>query len=359
MECINSVNNARYTTELVSSLTMLYTFKGKDFYYEEILKNFMKKIVEETVEKDVRYASKLLDLRVTDARMRAIIRKDSEPKTNDEKVVSNLKRVFNLVQKMGTDLNLDSNEFLMLGTQVFGDKKFAFAYTLKESSIGLISEKKKVSKRDAFQDEITTLKKSILTLKIESTQVITRFFMDALMQEYFTQYNEFMAILSTYCLLVSRRFNVFKYVSFFEMYCNKMNDFKYAIAKASYGYSEGFSDTTDLNNLIINLMIEGYKIVEGMIQDSRFNKAIKINKVDAAASAILSLGQNFTKNDIKEKCPYMSDSTINRALEELKAKNKIMSNGTGRSATWTKLVDNTDLSRTDRQINIFDMIGEE
>ena len=69
MECINSVNNARYTTELVSSLTMLYTFKGKDFYYEEILKNFMKKIVEETVEKDVRYASKLLDLRVTDARM--------------------------------------------------------------------------------------------------------------------------------------------------------------------------------------------------------------------------------------------------------------------------------------------------
>lgn len=359
MECINSVNNARYTTELVSSLTMLYTFKGKDFYYEEILKNFMKKIVEETVEKDVRYASKLLDLRVTDARMRAIIRKDSEPKTNDEKVVSNLKRVFNLVQKMGTDLNLDSNEFLMLGTQVFGDKKFAFAYTLKESSIGLISEKKKVSKRDAFQDEITTLKKSILTLKIESTQVITRFFMDALMQEYFTQYNEFMAILSTYCLLVSRRFNVFKYVSFFEMYCNKMNDFKYAIAKASYGYYEGFSDTTDLNNLIINLMIEGYKIVEGMIQDSRFNKAIKINKVDAAASAILSLGQNFTKNDIKEKCPYMSDSTINRALEELKAKNKIMSNGTGRSATWTKLVDNTDLSRRDRQINIFDMIGEE
>ena len=96
-----------------------------------------------------------------------------------------------------------------------------------------------------------------------------------------------------------------------------------------------------------------------MIKDSRFNKAIKINKVDAAASAILSLGQNFTKNDIKEKCPYMSDSTINRALEELKSKNKIMSNGTGRSATWTKLVDNTDLSRRDRQINIFDMIGEE
>ena len=54
----------------------------------------------------------------------------------------------------------------------------------------------------------------------------------------------------------------------------------------------------------------------------------------------------------------MSDSTINRALNDLKESGKIISNGTGRSATWTKLVGNMDLSRRDKQINIFDMIDD-
>ena len=360
MECIKMVDNARFTVELVSSITKLYTYKGKDFYYEEILKNFMKNIISETIEKDVKYAARFLDLKVSDARMRSLLKKDSEPKTRDERIVSKLKGVFTLVQKIGTDLNLDSNEFLMLGTRIFeDDKKFGFAYTLLDSQMGLVTEKKRVSKRDEFQVEITAVKKALEDDEIEATQVITRYFIDALKQEYFTDYNEFMAILSTYCLLVSRRFNVFKYVSFFEFYYNKIEEFTHAIAKASYGYNEGFSDITELNNVIINLMIEGYKTVEGMTQDSRFNKDIKINKIDAACSAILSLGQNFTKNDIKEKCPYMSDSTINRALETLKESGKIISNGTGRSATWTKLIDNMDLSRRDRQINIFDMIGNE
>lgn len=314
----------------------------------------MKNIVAETVEKDVKYSAKFLELNVSDARMRAILKKDSEPKTKDEQIVANLKNVFKLIQSMGEELILNSNEFLMLGTRVFGDKKFNFGCQLVDSQIGLISEKKKISKRNQFEAELTDYVKAINGLKIESTQVITRFFVDALNQEYFTDYNEFMALLMTYCLLVSRRFNVFKYVSFFELYNNKIDDFNHAIAKAAFGYKEGFADTAELNNVIINLMIDGYQTVEGMTQDSRFNKDIKINKIDAAASAILSLGQNFTKNDIKEKCPYMSDSTINRALESLKESKKIISNGTGRSATWTKLVDNMDLSRRDRQINIFD-----
>ena len=359
MECIKNVNNARFTVELVSRLTVLYTYKGKDFYYEEILKNYLKNIISETVENDVKYASILLELNVSDARMRAILKKDSAPKTKDETIVSKLKEVFKLVQEMGTDLELDSNEFLMLGSRIFGDKKFGFSYRLEDNVQGLISEKKKVSRRDDFQAEIKAVKKSMDSLKIEETQVITRFFMDALKQDYFTENNKFMALLSTYCLLMSRRFQAFKYVSFFELYANKMEEFNFAIAKAAYGYDEGFSDTTELNDVLIKMMIDAYKIVEGMIQDSRFNKDIKLSKLDSAASAILSLGQNFTKNDIKNKCPYMSDSTINRALESLKANGKIISNGTGRSATWTKLVGNDDLSRRDRQINIFDVMGDD
>ena len=357
MECMKTVDNTLFTNELVSNLTTLYTYKGKDFYYEEVLKNFMKGIIADTVERDVIFASRMLKLNVTDARLKLIIRKDSTPKTKDEKIVLNLKNVFKLIQEMGTDLTLDSNEFLQLGIRVFDDKKFGYTtYTVIEKE-GFLADEKKVSRRDEFSSLISLMVKAFRR-NIESTQVITKFFTDLLNQGFFTMNNKFMSILICYCLLVSQRFNVFKYISFFELYTNKMKDFDIAIAKANYGYKEGYSDTSLLNNELINLMIEGYRKVESMTQDSRFNKDIKISKVDAAASAILSLGQNFTKEDIKNLCPYMSDSTINRALNDLKDSGKIISNGTGRSATWTKLVANTDLSRRDKQINIFDMIDE-
>ena len=357
--CLDGVNNARFSIELVNSITVLYTYKGKDFYYEEILKNFLKGIVAETVEDDVKFSASLLNLNVTDARLKAIIKKDSSPKTKDEEIVANLKTIFKLIQEMGTDLSLTSNEFLKLGTRIFGDKKFAFSYDLVDSPMGLLSEKKKISKREEFEDEIKKYLYAIKTVKMEATQVITRFYIDMVKNQYFTQHNEYMALLITYCLLVSLRFNVFKYVSFFRAYTNKIEEFNTSLAKANYGYKEGFSDVLDLNNNFIKLMLDGYREVEGMTQDSRFSKDIKLNKIDAAASAIMSLDQNFTKNDIKIKCPYMSDSTINRALEKLKEDGKIMSNGTGRSATWTKLINQLDLSRRDKQINIFEMIDDE
>ena len=356
MECIKNVDNTLFTNELVSNLTTLYTYKGKDFYYEEVLKNFMKGIVTDTIERDVIFASKMIDLKVTDARLKLLIRKDSNPKTKDEKTVLNLKSVFKLIQEMGTNLVLDSNEFLQLGTRIF-DQKFKYtSYTVVETE-GILSDEKNVSRREEF-DGLLRLVAKAFKRNIESTQVITKFFTDLLNQGFFNINNKFMSILICYCLLVSQRFNVFKYISFFELYTNKMEEFNIAIAKANYGYKEGYSDTSLLNNEIINLMIEGYKKVEYMTQDSRYNKDIKISKVDAAASAILSLGQNFTKEDIKNLCPYMSDSTINRALNDLKESGKIISNGTGRSATWTKLVGNMDLSRRDKQINIFDMIDD-
>ena len=359
MGCLDGVNNARFSIELVNSITVLYTYKGKDFYYEEILKNFMRGIVTETIEDDIKYSAILLNLNVTDARLKALIKKDSSPKTKDEEIVSNLKTIFKLIQEMGTDLDLTSNEFLKLGTRIFGDRKFAYSYDLVNSTEGLISEKKKVSKREDFEGELKKYINAINILKMESTQVITRFYIDMVQNKYFTIHNEYMALLITYCLLVSRRFNVFKYVSFFKSYANKMDDFRTSLAKANYGYKEGFSDVLDLNNDFIKMMLDGYREVEGMTQDSRYSKEIKLNKIDAAASAIMSLDQNFTKNDIKIKCPYMSDSTINRALEKLKEDGKIISNGTGRSATWTKLINQMDLSRRDKQINIFEMIDDE
>ena len=66
----------------------------------------------------------------------------------------------------------------------------------------------------------------------------------------------------------------------------------------------------------------------------------------------------FTREQIKNAHPHLSESTINRALANLKAQNKIRSTGTGRAATWVKLVPNEMLGSRIKQMTLFDLIME-
>ena len=104
----------------------------------------------------------------------------------------------------------------------------------------MLSEDKKVSRREEFNGLINYMVKA-LKRGIEVTRVITKFFTDLLNLDFFSMNNKFMSVLICYCLLVSQRFNVFKYISFFEMYTNKMEEFDIAIGKANFGYKEGYS----------------------------------------------------------------------------------------------------------------------
>lgn len=358
MNCLKNVKNTLYTVDLVSKITTLYTYKGKDYYYEDVLKNYLNGIILETVERDTEYAGKLLGLKVTDTRKQRIIKHDAEPKTKDEIILANLKKVFTLIQKKGTKIELSDNEFLHLAINIFsGAEEISYASYEIEDDSKIYIEKKKKFKRDEMIEAIKLYKSSIETLKFEPTGVIAAFYVDLLHMKCFNARNEFMALIIMYALLMRQRFNVFKYESFFELYYKVQKDFEVVTASASYNWNLGYSNLSLLNEEIIKLMITGYQKVENQTNDFKFDKTIK--KIDNVQSAIMKLPQTFSRKDIIEACPRLSKSTINRALDELKADNKIRANGTGRSATWTKLVENETFETRLKQMSIDDLLSDE
>ena len=355
MKCITNLERINYPKELVYDLTKLYTYKGKDFYYEDVLKQYMPQIIKTTIEHDVIATAKILDLDVNENRLKLIVKKDSEPKTKHERIVKNLKNVFQTIQKSGVNLLLTSNEFLQLGTKVFENAaRFAFKSDTVVEMDNILEGRKKVSRRDLLDKELKAYSDAKLKFKVEITQVITNFYVDMLNMDCFEIKNDFVSLLICYCLLFSERFNVFKYVSFFEYYYKHMVEFRGAENEAGYGWESGFSKTTDLNKLIINMMLDGYGIVEKMIKDFEFDKTLR--KVDNVGSVIMKLGTVFTREDVKAKVPNLSDSTINRALFRLRDEGKIRADGTGRSAKWVRLVPEEMFSGNVQQYNIFDFM---
>ena len=357
MKCIANLERINYPKELVYDLAKLYTFKGKDFYYEDVLKQYMPQIIKTTIENDVIAATRILKLDVNDNRLRLIVKKNSEPKTKHETLVKNLKEVFTIIQKKGVDLDLSSNEFLQLGTRIFKNvQKFGFRSDIVTDNSTILTERKKVSRRDLLDEELKEYSTAKNKLKIEVTQCITNFYVDMLNLKCFDLANEFVSLMICYCLLFSERFNVFKYVSFFDFYQKHMDEFKKYESESSYGWESGFAKTADLNKYIIKSMLEGYAIVERMVGDFEFDK--KLRKVDNVEGVIMKLGDTFSREDIKAKVPNLSDSTINRALVKLRDEGKIRPDGTGRSAKWIRLVPDEIFTSRTLQYNIFDFIKD-
>lgn len=361
MNCLRNISSTLYKTDLVKKLTDLYMYKGKDFYYEDVLKAYINGIIQETIEKDTEYASRLLNLKISDSRRARIVKGNASPKTKDEILLSNLKKVFTIIQKKGTKLydDLDDNEFLRLAISVFEGVepiKYVSYEIEEESTTSLYPEKVRKYKREEMTEAIRLFKSGLYKNEVEATNLITAFYVDLLHMECFNEHNDFLALIMLYALLFGQRFNVFKYESFFELYYKNLDKFRVVTASAGLNWDTGYSSITLLNNEIIDLMLLGYSKTDYRINDVKFDKAIK--KIDNVESAVMKLPQTFTRKDIKDACPRLSDSTINRALENLKAENKIRSNGTGRSATWTKLVENESFQSRITQMSLDDVIED-
>lgn len=353
MKCLSNLDRLNYPSDLVMDLTKLYRFKGKDFYYEDVLKNNLNSMIQKTIEMDTFYAAKLLGLDVKDTRIKLLLRKDSLPKNKDEQVFVNLKNIFKLIQEKGDDIELTTNEFLHLAYRIYKDvKKVDYNSVIKRERVNLLEENKRYSKRDDFEKELNLYKRLLNSEKIETTQLITNLYIDILNINIFNTSNEFLCLLILYCLLFRERFNVFKYSSFFQLYYDKLEEFKTATAASAYNWEEGFATTDSLNRLIIRIMLEGYQSVENEVSGFAWDK--KMKKIDNVEATILKLPEVFTREQVRQLM-NVSDSTLNRALDSLKKQNKIRPNGTGRSATWVRLVDDEFINNSTKQMSLFEL----
>ena len=90
MNCLKNIERITYTKELVYNLSKLYTYRGKDFHYEDVFKQHMQGIIRRTIAKDTIYAAKILNLEISEARMKYIAHKDAEPRNKDEIVMCSI-----------------------------------------------------------------------------------------------------------------------------------------------------------------------------------------------------------------------------------------------------------------------------
>lgn len=333
MKCLSKIDHVAIPNDIVVSLSKIYRHIGNNDYYIKSLGNDINKVIEHTVEKDAYYLAKILKLELSESRMRLIVTKDSSPRTKEEKTLYNLKEMLQSIQQKYQQFRLQSNDLYNIINYVYSHYP-KIKFSMSETNRSVLQSQGMKSKRLILDQMNDIIEKLIRTNGCEKINLYLHYFVDLVNLKPFESRNDTLSLLILYQLVLSSDLNAFKYVSFFEVLYKNYEDFEVELSKASANWNEGYSQTTEFIRFLLNKFEIAYASTDRIIKDYNFDRINK--KYENIESVILSMQSIFTKEDIRKEYPYVSESTINRALTSLRDQGYIKPLGKGRSAKWTK-----------------------
>lgn len=334
MKALSNMDRIQTHQDVMILLLSLYESKGKSFYYSDLFQRDSHAFEKKTMEQNLIALAHILNLEMTDARIKLFAKKIMSPRTKDEHLLANIKQALNQLHKHPENFELLVNEVGNL-IKLLSKNTDTISFVSYEREEEGILKGKKASKKDDLEKLMLLFDKQLKTKKYELTQLITNFYVDFINMNIFTKHSDLVAFIMLYAL-IAKDFSVFKYISFFKFFNKEFEGWKSGIITASYYWSSGFAQTDMLSRILLQILISSYEEVDQMAHEYMFEK--ELNKSNNIENSILKLDEIFTKEDLRKRHPNVSDATIDRTLKRLKDEDKIRPLGKGRSSKWQRII---------------------
>ena len=170
-------------------------------------------------------------------------------------------------------------------------------------------------------------------MELEPLIAILVFIHDILCIHPFNDGNGRMSRLLTTLLLYRKGFYVGKYISL-EAKIAKNKDLYYnALAQSQTGWHEGTENVVPFIKYILGTILAAYKDFE----ERMALVEIKLPALEMVRRASENKIGRFNKQDIRELCPTISDSSIEGALRKLVAAGELKKEGRGKNTCYFRL----------------------
>lgn len=340
MNCLTNLNRTQIPHDVVMSYINIYKSIGINHYNHDTLNSDYPVMVRQTVNTDTHFFTKIFTISVSDARLKSLIYKDVLPKNKDERFVLNLKNAFSKIHNENSTFELLTNEVFdllkFLYKDILPDSKLQFRKVARKNNKVTLLSGNYTSKREDLESLINLYKEKVKEGRYEVSFIVECFYIDFIKISPFMEKNMEIGLILLYILLITNSYEVFEYISFMEIISRNKQEFELEVRNASFNWEEGFSQLLPLHRFLLKTAAFAYDQINELIRNYEFDS--QLNKSNNIENTINKLPDVFSKDDIRNVHPYISDSTINRTLKRLRDAETIRPLGKGRSAKWIKLV---------------------
>lgn len=331
------------TPEVVSLLTQIHEFKGEQTLFIEAKADTLTKLVEIAKIQSTEASNKIEGIYTSNERLKSLVSNKTTPRTRNEQEIAGYRDVLSTIHENHDFIPVKPSVILQLHRDLykFSGKSIGGSY---KSTDNVIAEEDSDGKQfvrfkpvpawetPAAVDAICEAFDEILSESdADPLLIIPMFVLDFLCIHPFNDGNGRMSRLLTLLLLYRAGYIVGKYISIEKMIVQTKETYYEALQNSSAHWHEDTNDYIPFVQYVLGVVVAAYREFSSRVKLIAASNMSKPERVKVFIKETLG---KITKAEIMEKCPDISQVTVQRALSEMVASGEIIKIGDGRYTAY-------------------------
>lgn len=341
----SAIKDQKWDSETLGLIAAIYKEAGKQELFLKQRPEELEKLVEIAKIQSTEASNAIEGIVTTNTRIRQLVEEKTTPKNRDEQDIAGYRDVLSVIHDSFDMISITQNYILQLHKMLYshmnnplaGQTKTVQNYISATYLDGhvetLFTPLAPYETPEAMDKICEEYNRVIGNMELEPLIAIPIFIHDFLCIHPFNDGNGRMSRLLTTLLLYRSGFYVGEYISL-EAKIAKNKDLYYnALAESQTGWHEGTEDVVPFIKYILGTILAAYKDFE----DRMALIETKLPAIEMVKRASENKIGRFDKQDIRELCPTLSDSSIEGALRKLVASGEFQREGKGKNTCYFRL----------------------
>ena len=332
------------TPEIVSLLTQIHEYKGEQNLFIEAKADALTQLVEIAKIQSTEASNKIEGIYTSDERLKNLVSNKTTPRTRNEQEIAGYRDVLSTIHENHDYIPVRPAIILQLHRDLYKFSGRVYGGFYKGGDNVIAEEDSNGNKRvrftpvsafetpDAIDEICSTLDEMLTESEVDPLLIIPMFILDFLCIHPFNDGNGRMSRLLTLLLLYRAGYIVGKYISIEKMIEETKETYYEALQNSSVDWHEGKNDYIPFVQYTLGVVVAAYREFSSrvkLIATSNMSKPERIREIIKE-----TLGK-ITKTEIMQKCPDISQVTVQRALNDLVTSGEILKIGGGRYTAYT------------------------
>lgn len=341
----SSIREQKWDSEILGLIAAIYREAGKQELYLKQRPEEIEKLVEIARIQSTEASNAIEGIVTTNTRIRQLVQEKTAPRNRDEQEIAGYRDALRIIHESFDAIPITQNYILQLhkilcshmNNPIAGHTKTVQNYISATYPDGhaeiLFTPLSPYETPEALDRICEEYNRVIGNMELEPLIAIPVFIHDFLCIHPFNDGNGRMSRLLTTLLMYQNGFYVGKYISL-EAKIAKDKDLYYdALAQSQTGWHEGTEDAVPFIKYLLGTILAAYKDFE----DRMALMETKLPALEMVRRASRQKIGRFNKQDIRELCPTISDSSIEGALRRLAASGELQKEGRGKNTCYFRL----------------------
>ena len=330
------------TPDIVALLTQIHEFKGEQNLFIEANSDTLTQLVEIAKIQSTEASNKIEGIYTSDERLKKIVLDKTTPRTRNEQEIAGYRDVLATIHESYEYIPLRPAMILQLHRDLYKFSGMSIGGSYKNADNVIAETDAQGNRFIRFQPvpawetaEAMEMACQAYDQAVQSGAnpllIIPMFILDFLCIHPFNDGNGRMARLLTLLLLYRSGYIVGKYISLEKVIEQSKETYYETLQQSSFGWHENENDYAPFVRYLLGTIVAAYRDFSDRVQ---FLTTKGLSKPDRIRELIKTTLGKITKTEIMEKCPDISQATVQRTLIDLQKQGEILKLSGGRYTAY-------------------------